>query len=718
MSPEQAKGRSVDQRADVWAFGAVLYEMLVGQRCFEGDDVSDTLAAVLRATPAWSALPPDTPPAIRRLLRRCLEKDVRMRLSDMAMVRIELRDAETDPLAVPDTATVRRPSKLRSVAPYAIALLAALVSGLSVWRLTRPIETPQPSMRFAIDLPGQIQLSTPGRNQVAISPDGTHLVYVANERLYLRALSQADAVPIPGTEVGGGGGFARLPFFSPDGQWVAFWQAGQLRKVAVSGGAPVSICNAPNVPISANWGPNDEILLGGSNGILMVKASGGAPTPLISLKPGDLAANPQVLPGGSWLLFVLLPNGSAVDQGQIVVVSRDTGEQRVLIEGARDVRYVPSGHLLYGRGKTLLAQAFDAGRLQLSGGPVPVLDGIANGVGNPGMHIAVSSTGTLLYVPTIFRTATAKLVQIARDGTRSTLADINGMAWFPRFSPDGSRIAYGVSASASNSDLNDSSDLVVLDARGARTRVTFSGNNRFFPIWTRDGTRLTFADGSTTPNRILSALADGSGGTQTLVDTPGRRFPTSWSPDGKTLALYVGGTGTPTNSRDIWMMHVEGDKRTLTPFVETAFEERGPIFSPNGRWIAYTSNKSGQDDVYARPFPGPGTEVIISVGGGQEPVWAPTGRELFYRHDGKLMSVKVQETVSSLIASTPVRLFDDSFRPDISGANGGVANYDISPNGQRFVMVEEPRQTATEPARLQIILNWTQELKQRVPGKK
>jgi Tol biopolymer transport system component len=308
---------------------------------------------------------------------------------------------------------------------------------------------------------------------------------------------------------------------------------------------------------------------------------------------------------------------------------------------------------------------------------------------------------------------------MGRDGQASALADVSGITWFPRFSPDGSRVAFGVSPTGA---LNDPSDLWVLDvARGARTRVTFTANNRFYPIWTRDGTRLTFADDAGDTNRLLSALADGSGGVETLLDTGPRRFPTSWTPDGRVLALYMNGnssTGQSNGTRDLWMLSREGDKWTPKPFVQTPFEERGAIFSPDGHWIAYVSNKSGQNDVYARPYPGPGSEATISVGGGQEPVWGPSGKELFYRHDGKLWVVRVNEGAASLTVGAPARVFDDPYRLDTGGAAGGMANYDISPDGKRFVMVEEPRAAngpVAQAVRLQVILNWFDELKRRAP---
>jgi hypothetical protein len=294
MSPEQAKGRSVDKRADVWAFGAVLYEMLTGRRCFQGDDLSDTFAAILRADPNWTALPSETPAAIRRLLRRCMEKDVRSRLSDMAMARIELRDAETEPrggAAVASNIAQARPSAVRRIVPYAAVVLAALMTGAVVWRVRQPVEVPRPLARFSIDLPDQVQLSGAGRDPVAISPDGSRMVYAANRRLYLRALDQLDATAIASTETGGPNGFAIAPFFSPDGQWIAFLQERQLRKVAVSGGAPVTICDAPSVAAGASRGPDDEILIGAvTDGILRVPGSGGTAVPLISLKEGERAS--------------------------------------------------------------------------------------------------------------------------------------------------------------------------------------------------------------------------------------------------------------------------------------------------------------------------------------------------------------------------------------------------------------------------------------------
>ena len=717
MSPEQAKGRAVDKRADVWAFGAVLYEMLTGRRCFDGEDVGETFAAILRATPDWSALPVATPPAIRRLMRRCLERDLPMRLSDMAMARIELHEAKTgspeDALA-PAAVVVSRSTASRLL-PYVATVLLATGTGMSVWWLARPAGALRPQVRLALVLPEDQRIALSNRGVVAISPDGSRVAYAANQRLYLRALDQAAATPLPGTEAPLVRNAPRSPFFSPDGQWVAFYQEGQLKKVPVNGGGPIAIGSVPDY-IGASWGSDDQILLGGGaagGGIFQVAAGGGAAERLITSAEGDRMTQPYALPGGDWILYTINPVGTSL--GKLVVQSRATGEKRELLDGVEDVRYVQSGHLVFMRANTLYAQAFDAAARTTRGQPAQILEGVASATGVSLAAADVSSSGTLVFIGTNReRSLTSSLVHVSRDGTRAVLATVSGLAWFPRYSPDGTRVAFGLSEVT---DLNEPSDLWVIDVvRGARTRVTFAENTRFYPIWSRDGTRLTFATGTGLTNRLQSALADGSGGLESLTEVETRRFPTSWSPDGRTLAFHAGRAQAP-DFEDLLMLHADGDKWTAKPFVATPFNERGAIFSPNGRWVAYVSNKSGMDDIYARPFPGPGAEITISVGGGAEPVWGPSGSELFYRRDGKLMAVRLEERGGSLVVSSPSPVIDDPYRPDTSGAHA-VANYDIAPDGKRFVMVEVPQETAAiHITRLEVILNWLDELKRRVPSR-
>jgi serine/threonine-protein kinase len=396
MSPEQAKGKPADKRSDIWAFGCLLYEMLTGRRAFAGDDVSDTLASVLKSDPDWNGLPDDVPSQIRVLLQRCLAKDRTQRVPDISIARFLITEpvvAQGAPSVSASALRPRRPWKRAAPAVLTgVVVVSTVTWGAATW-IARTTPSPPAVVRFSIDLAGQIERPTAtGLNPVAISPDGSRLAYIDNQRLYLRALDQADPAPIAGSDTGGTSGFARAPFFSPDGRWVAFWQERQLRKVAVGSGAVVTICDAPGPPFGASWGPNDEILWGtGVTGILHVKASGGRAESLIAMKTGELAVSPQVLPGGEWVLFLLRRAGTSADQGQVVVQSRATGERRVLIEGARDVRYLASKHLLYGRGNTILAQAFDPAHLTLNREPVRVLDGVATALVSSGLSFFRSS---------------------------------------------------------------------------------------------------------------------------------------------------------------------------------------------------------------------------------------------------------------------------------------------------------------------------------------
>jgi serine/threonine-protein kinase len=716
MSPEQAKGRPVDKRSDVWAFGAVLFEMLTGRRAFEGEDVSETFAAILRGVPDWQALPDGTPSPIKRLLRRSLEKDVRSRLSDMAMVRAELREAQ---LPIPDDGVMAQRFPLSTWAVVAVSALligTAIVTWYWTSRMSSPAVDSRPVTRFSVELPDAMQLSSGGRTGIAISSDGTRIVFAANRQLYERTLDSSAAVAIPGTETTADGvvaASARTPFFSPDGQWIGYWHQGQLKRIPAGGGAAVRICDLPLAPEGAYWGADDRITYAeGVNGILRVNASGGTPETVIAFKNNERGSSPFTLGGSDWIVYVLHSETAAVDEGQVVAESPSRHERRVIVERVRDLRYAAPAYLVFGRGNGVWAQAFDAATVAPGGDAIQVLEGVS-GVSGPGfaMHFAVSSSGTLAYVPGVVSTvaSSSSLVKVTRSGQRTLLAEISGVSWYPRYSPDGNRVAFGISKTPA---LDEASDLWLLDVtRGARTRVTFSANNRFYPIWTADGTRLVFADGVGASNRVLWKTADGVSPPQVLIDSGLRRYPTSSAPDGKVIALYAGGTLNAT--RDLWMLHIGGDKPRLEMFMQTPFEERGAIFSPDGRWIAYVSNKSGQNDIYALPYPGPGSEVTISVGGGQEPVWGPSGRELFYRHDGKLLVVPVQPRGATLSIGAPKVMFADPYRPDTGGAGGGMANYDVARDGKSFVMVEEPRlpPAPVSTMRINVVLNWPEDLK-------
>ncbi len=706
MSPEQAKGKTADRRADIWAFGAVLYEMLAGKRAFAGGDVSDTLAFVLTKEVAWTALPTNVPGSLRHLLQRCLERDPRQRLRDIGEARIALDEKLTAPVrATAEAVAVPRLKVWQRPVPVALAVLAALgLGGLAVWSLTRP--GVQPVVRFPIPLAADETFSFTGRHIVAISPTGTHIVYTANQGLSLRPLDQLRATPVSGTEAE-----ARSPFFSPDGQSIGFWAAGQLKKVSVSGGAPVTLGDADN-PWGASWGADDMILYGqGPQGIWQVPGTGGTPAQVIPVEDGEQAHGPQMLPGGEWVLFTFRPSGvSSWDQAQIVVQSLETGDRTVLIEGGRDARYVPTGHLVYALNGVLLAVPFDLAALAVVGGPVPLVDGVRDAgvaVGTGATHFSFSENGSLVYVPGVAAATTrSALVLVERGGRDTPLAEITGQYVYPRFSPDGQRVAVAIAAVPENSA---DADVWVLEVeRGARTRLTFGGNNRFFPTWTPDGLRVAFGS---IEGDLYWAPADGSGEREGLLVREGLQFVTSWAPDGGALAFYE---NNPDTARDLWVLSLDGEP-TPSPFHVTPFEERAPTFSPDGRWLVYVSDESGQDEVYVRPYPGPGGEVIVSTGGGKEPVWARDGKDLFYRNGEQMLVVQVGAEPTFSVG-TPEPLFESGYDVDISaGGIGGNPNYDISPDGQRFVMVRTTVESGRESPTLNIVLNWFEELKARVP---
>ena len=396
MSPEQTKGRQLDKRADIWAFGVVLYEMLTGRQAFGGTDISETLAAVLMREIDWAALPTKTPVSVRRMLRRCVTRDWKNRLADMSMARLEIDEAD----AVPETPTVAvatpvaQPALWQRPIPAAVAVLALMtLTGLAVWSFTPP--TPIPIVRMPIPLGADENFSNTGRHAVAISPDGSQIVYSANGGLTLRPVDHLEATPIAGTQGTGAGG-AREPFFSPDGQWIGYEAGGQLRKVAISGGAPITLGEGA-FPYGASWGADDTILYGrGSDGIWQVPGTGGTPEQLIAVEDGELAHGPQMLPGSEAVLYTVAA-GSEWNGAQIVVEQLATGDRTVLIDGGRDGRYLATGHLVYVLNGVLFAVPFDPQARAVTGGPVSLVEGIRDGQGSSGAaHFSVADTGALV----------------------------------------------------------------------------------------------------------------------------------------------------------------------------------------------------------------------------------------------------------------------------------------------------------------------------------
>ena len=683
MSPEQARGKKLDKRTDVWAFACCLYEALTGRKVFEAEDVSLTLAEVMKSEPQWETLPTDLPPLLLVFLKRCLDKDPKHRLRDIGDVRLAMEGAFES--GASQARTVSRPVGMAAAA----ALTLSAITGLAVWSLSKPEPLPRPVARFSLPLPPGVSLSGLGRHVVALSSDGTRLVYSANDQLYLRALNETEATLVRGTEGG------RNPFFSPDGEWVGFYQDGQLKKVAIRGGAPVRLCEARN-PYGASWGADDTILFGQAGiGILRVSADGGTPEVLIPLEgTAEYGQGPQLLPGEKAVLFTL-GDGTDWDDAQIVVHFLDTGERRVLIEGGRDARYLSSGHLVYVLDGTLLAVPFDERKLEVTGGPVRIVEGIKTPASTGATWFSVSDTGSLVYVAGGAGERT--LVGVDRQGKEEVLIAEPRAYSQARISPDGNLVALEV--------LDQESDIWIWDfARETITRLTVAPGYDGFPVWTPDGARVVFSSIRDGIANLYGKAADGTGAVERLTESVNQRYPYAFTPDGSQLLFLEVRAG----GRDLGVLSLDG---TSEPLLATAFDERNAALSPDGRWLAYQSNESGQDEIYVQPFPNVNEgRWPISRGGGTRPLWASDGQELLYLSlGGELMAVRTQTGQSFVPGNAHVVLSGPNFTPAIYVWR----SYDISPDGKRFLMIKEPGETAS--TELILVQNWFQELERLVP---
>ena len=708
MAPEQAKGKVVDKRADVWAFGAVLYEMLAGARPFAGDDVAETLARVIDREPDWAALPDNVPPVLNNFLRRCLQKNPKKRIRDIGDVSLAMEGAFETAVSTPSGPTVApRLAGWQRPMPLVIAgLLVAVVSGLTVWSLTRP--APRPVAQFVLLTPPDGTLRTAGGDsEVAISPDGTRVVYAsgfgppANRRLYLRQLGELDATPLRGTE----GGFA--PFFSPDGQSVGFRSApgNLLKRVSVIGGAATTIVE-PDLVGGVSWGPDDAIVFGSPSGLMRVPAVGGEPEPLTTVDPeqGETGHSwPDVLPNLTGVLFTAV-SGTAEDS-RLAVVSLETGVVSYLLPVGGQARYAPTGHIVYGDGRTLWAVGFDADRLELtSTNPVPVVEDVGtkpSGAAN----FALAGNGSLVYVTGAGAGGGAprSLVWVDREGREEPLATPLQAYRSPSVSPDGTRVAVDVIGG----------DIWIHDLeRGTEAILTTDPANDYAPLWTPDGERVVFASTREGQLGLFQKLADTPGDAEHLMTASSGSSviqPTGWAAEGQTLLYSEAGTTAP----DIGLVSMEGDGATEL-LLDTASAEASPAVSPDGEWIAYNSSESGQNEVYVQRFPALGGKQTISTDGGRDPLWSADGSELFYRAPAGMMVVPVLETEPTFRAGDAEVLFDTQYLFVIT-----LRTYDLHPDGRRFLMVKEGALTDDSGASTgpQIILveNWFEELQRLVP---
>jgi serine/threonine protein kinase/Tol biopolymer transport system component len=709
MSPEQARGKTCDKRADIWAFGCVLYELLSGKHTFRGETVTEILASVLKEEPDWRALPDSTPLKIRDLLGRCLQKELRHRLHDAADARIEIEVALTTPsVAEPAAAAkgIRILGRRQLLFGVGALLFVAVISSLVTWNLMS--SRPRPVSRTVITLPpGQQLAGLDSGPSVALTRDGTNLAYVASQggaqQLYLREMDTLDAKPIPGTEG------AVNPFFSPDGQWVGFFAGGKLKKISVSGGAALAIGDA-TYPYGANWGSRGMIAFVPSNGsgLQQVSDEGGTPRPLTHLEKGELSHLwPEFLPGGKAVLFAAGSTAINFTNARVAVQSVGSGERRNLIQVGTNPRYAASGHLVYAQGGSLMAVPFDPKGLAVTGTAVSMVEGVLQSPVSGAAQYSFSTTGSLVYVPGAVQSNQSKLVWVSRNGAEQPLPAPARVYRGPRVSPEGRRIAVTIQEQESQIWLYDLS-------RETLTRLTFGGNVNNNPSWTPDGKRIAFESSKEGPLNIFWQFADGTGGLERLTTSEYNQVPHSWSPDGQLLAFIE---ITPATGYDIWMLRVgdasspgSGQVRKAQPFLRTRFDEAVPRFSPDGRWLAYVSNESGHNEIYVQPYPGPGGKWQISTEGGREPVWNRNGRELFYRSGDKMMAVEITAQ-PSFIVGKPRMLFEGRYRPTPATS----PNYDVSPDGQRFLMLKPVEQAQSTPTQINVVLNWFEELKRRVP---
>jgi serine/threonine protein kinase len=704
MSPEQARGKRVDRRADIWAFGCVLYEMLTGREAFCGETTSDILACVIRAEPDWPSVSASVPLRIRELLRRCLQKDPKQRLQAIGEARIALEAAMVgSPEAAIAPATGTQPLPLwRRTLPWAVATIAiAVAATLSVlyWRASQPEphEIVQASLLLNEPL-ANVFSANPG-SPIALSRDGSRLVFAGSPagkppQLYLRELAQQIATPIPGTED------PVQPFLSPDGQWVGFFANGKMLKVPIHGGPATPLCDAP-IPHGANWLSDDTIIYAPNlgSGLMRMRSAGGASRVLTTPDPREQELShrwPQALPGNKAVLFTIqVTTQVSYDDARIAVLSLETGKWRTLLEGGSYARYVPSGHLVYAHAGTLMAAPFDAARLQVTGSPAPVQEGvITTAVTSGGAEYDVANSGLLAYVPGSARPPDRSLVWVDRQGIGKELPAPVSIYSMPRISPDGKRLAVRIFGGGPE-------DIWVYEfSRNTLMRLTFGGGTAS-QLWTPDGQRIIYRTRVPT-FAFRSKPADGSGTEETLL---GKDFndpsatPYSVSPDGKTLLF---GRYSPAGAIGTYALSLDGSSK-IRPFLLSTFNQTNAQFSPDGHWVAYMSNESGRDEIYVQPFPGPGGKWMISTEGGSYPLWARSSREILFRNNDKMMSVSV-ETQPTFRAGTPRILFQNT------SYLGLGANYDVAPDGQHFLMIKETEAPATSKV-VTIIINWADELK-------
>ncbi len=705
MSPEQAKGKAVDKRTDIWAFGAVLYELLAGEPAFQGEDAGDILAEVVKAEPDWNRLPEAIPPTIRTLLRRCLRKDRRQRLPDAGAVRIEIEEALTAAPAVdtPTAAAETRGWRGRIAWPAVAGVIAVIAIAFAIGYVLRTPKVPE-AIRFFISLPEKWSLAGPGASAsgvpapLAVSPDGRRIVFLAEGTdgkylLWVRTLDSLTPQALAGTE----GDLD--PFWSPDSRFIGFFADGKLKKIEVSGGPPIALCDASGPAAGGTWNRDGVIIFAPTtrSALQKISASGGVPAAATALGQGESAHwQPFFLPDGRHFLYHVNPSPAG---GSTYLASLDSAERKLLLSADSTNVLYSQGHLLFLRETTLMAQPFDTRRLALTGEAFPIADQIQTQGSNPYGVFSTSENGILVY-ETGTGGAGSQLVWFDRTGKQIGVVGDSAAYADLELSPDGKRASVSVLSQSGRRR-----DIWLYDvARGLRTRFTFDGEDEQSVIWSPDGSSLVFGVKRKQNLDLYQKASNGVGTEQLLFeDNVGNKYPTSWSPDGRFI-LYFTGTSSPRTGADLFILPLSGDRKPI-PFLNTQFNEIAGHFSPDGRWVAYYSNESGRYEVYVASFPGPGGKWQISTAGGKSARWRRDGTELFFLNpDNKLMVAEVKGKGSSLEVGAVKPLFQTR-----AASPNYQYPYDVSADGQSFLINTLPEQTASEP--ITVVVNWTEGLK-------
>ena len=711
MSPEQARGEPVDERTDVWAFGCILFEMLTGEPPFGRARLTDILANVLKGEPDYSALPGDTPPLTRRLVRRCLEKDRRQRLRHIGDARadlsdsLELRDAASGSTSgaasAVESAKRQRTTQRRALVAGALVATAA-VAGLAGW-LIAPRLAPATSKSAVVSFEiGDVSLSSVFPPSFAVSPDGTRIVYPSPRGFIQRSLRHADQVQARWEPHA-----IEYPFFSPDGEWIGAFTTPRnttLTRVSVRGGAPTVIAD---IGVDAwvhggSWGSDDRIVFATTLGLHRVAAGGGKPELFVTPDPDQQELHfwaPEILPGGGTVLFTVIPRDPKAAPRVVALDLVSLERKTVLTEGAA-ARYAPTGHLVYVVRGRLQAVAFDAKALETRGDPQTVLDGEVLG-----SNFELSDKGTLVYHPAVPAEGAEVLVWVDRDGRQEQITAPAGSWIYPRISPDGKRVA-------SDRWLKEGRDIYIWDLeRQSLSRLTDDPSQDVFPHWSADGSRLFFSSNrSGAAFDLYSRAADGTGSDELVFESDlEKMLGGGLTPDGAQLVVMQSGSG---GRFDIAAVDVE-EPRLVRVLLATKASESSPSVSPDGRWVAYTSDDEGLVEVFVAPFPEMDQRRWqISSGGGDTPLWSAKGDEIFFRGpSGSMMAAQVTLT-PTFAHGTGTELFSNPSNGDYQLGCCG-RSYDVSPIGRRFLMAKAPDRSRDR--RLVVVTNWFEELQAKVP---